>query len=400
MELKECAKVVKDHIAKTYKANFREPAPRLPYPFLVPGANYTHQLWDWDSWLTGTALIGIDDPDIEKYEKGCVLDFLENMDQYGRIPILVEDRPNWLFDLNENYKGNIHKPCLAIQALDISTQYGDLSWIAPYFDKILKYLEYYEKNQKHAETGLYYWIDDLAIGFDNDPSVFYHQDRSVAAIYLNSLMYKELVSASELAKQLGREEAAELKEKADSLAKSIQNECFDGVDGFFYSADITLKPVDPNNWLHSGHPRFWKSLPIKVTTWAGMLPLWAGIATKEQAERCVKRYLNPEGLYSQFGVRSLAKNEKMYAEVDSGNPSCWLGPIWINANWFVYEGLKKYGYADLAHEIAEKTIRLLAADILENHDFHEYYNSNTGVGIRGIGFQSWNFLVLRMIDEL
>ena len=187
---------------------------------------------------------------------------------------------------------------------------------------------------------------------------------------------------------------------SNELKQAIQNECYDPVDGFYYSVDLSLRKVDSSEWLHSGSPRHWHSLPIKIKTWASMLPLWCGIANKEQAANCVKNYTNPKGLYSDFGIRSLAKNEKMYLEISSGNPSCWLGPIWINANYFTFIGLKNYGYDNLAKEIAIKTIKLLGKDLIKNGGFHEYYNSNTGEGIRGLGMQGWNFLVLELIKEI
>lgn len=394
--------IIHEYLEKNYRNNFREPVEGfLKHPFLVPGSGYRHQLWDWDSWLTGFALMGLKDEQSEEYQKGCILNFLDHMDEEGRIPILVQDTPSWLFDINKDYKSNIHKPCLAIHAYEICEHYGDVEWIRKDFDKILKFISYYEKNQKDYETGLFYWIDDLAIGFDNDPSVFYRPNRSTGAIYLNSLMYEELLAVSKIAALLKKEDVAKVyQEKALDLKAAIQKECFDEVDGFFYSADLSLRKVDKDTWLHSGHPRFWHSLPIKITTWAGLLPLWNKVATPLQAERAIKRYLNKDGLLSEYGIRSVAKNEKMFGNFDSGNPSCWLGPIWINANYFTYIALKNYGYDDLAKDIAIKTIKLLGKDLEENGQFHEYYNSETGKGVRGLGFQSWNFLVIRMINNL
>ncbi|MCQ2742094.1 MAG: glycoside hydrolase family 37 [Bacilli bacterium] len=399
-DIKVYVDAIKKYVGESYRNNFREPVDRLPYHFLVPGAGYRHQLWDWDSWLTGYALMSVDDKDIEKYQKGCVLDFLNAICEDGRIPILVQDSPSWLFDIDDKYQSNIHKPCLAIHALEISERYNDYNWIADKFDDLLRFISFYEKNQKDEETGLFYWIDDLGIGFDNDPTVFYRPNKSTGAIYLNSLMYMELLSVAKIAEKLGRKEAEEYFKKSESLKEAIENECFDKVDGFYYSADLSLRKVDPEVWLHKGHPRFWHSLPIKITTWAGLLPLWAKIATKEEADRVVKRYLNEEGLYSEYGIRSVAKNEKMFGIFDTGNPSCWLGPIWINANYFTYVALKNYGYDDLAKDIAVKTIKLLGKDVLENGQFHEYYDSETGKGVRGPGFQSWNFLVIKLIEEL
>ncbi|MBO6280249.1 MAG: glycoside hydrolase family 37 [Bacilli bacterium] len=401
-ELKKYISLIEDYVYKNYRNNFREPVPGyLNHKFLVPGSGYVHQLWDWDSWLTGYALMSLKDKEIEEYQKGCVLNFLEHIDEEGRIPILVQDYPSPIFDLNENYKSNIHKPCLAIHALEISENYKDIKWLEPYFDKLLKFISYYENNQKDEESGLFYWIDDLAIGFDNDPSVFYRPDKSTGAIYLNSLMYQELLSVSKLAGLLNKKDIEkEYLDKSNQLKAAINNECFDKVDGFYYSVDLSLRKVDNNVWLHKGHPRFWHSLPIKITTWAGLLPLWNGIASKENADMVIKRYLNKDGLFSNYGIRSVAKNEKMFGIFDTGNPSCWLGPIWINANYFTYLGLKKYGYLDLAKDIAKKTILLLGRDIELNGEFHEYYDSETGVGVRGKGFQSWNFLVLKMIEDL
>ena len=401
-ELNKYISLIEDYISKNYRNNFREPVPGyLNHKFLVPGSGYIHQLWDWDSWLTGYALMSLKDKDIEEYQKGCVLNFLEHMDEDGRIPILVQDYPSPIFDLNENYKSNIHKPCLAIHALEISEHYKDAKWLEPYFDKLLKFISYYENNQKDVESGLFYWIDDLGIGFDNDPTVFYRPDKSTGAIYLNSLMYQELLSVSKLAGLLNKKDIEkEYLNKSNELKNAINDECFDKVDGFYYSVDLSLRKVDSNVWLHKGHPRFWHSLPIKITTWAGLLPLWNGIASKENAEAVIKRYLNKDGLFSEYGIRSVAKNEKMFGIFDTGNPSCWLGPIWINANYFTYLGLKRYGYLDLAKDIAKKTILLLGRDIELNGEFHEYYDSETGEGVRGKGFQSWNFLVLKMIEDL
>lgn len=393
--------LIKNYIQKNYKNNFREPLEGiLNHPFIAPGAKYSQQLWDWDSWLTGLALLDINDPEIEKYQKGCVLNYLETMDDEGRMPILIDKNTPNPFHFPKDYHSNIHKPCLAQHALEISKKYNDFGWLESYFDKFLKFIEYYENNQFDEESGLYFWLDDLAIGFDNDPTVFFRPDCSTGAIYLNSLMYSELLAISEIAKALKKEEIAnDYFVKANNLKNSIQKECFDNVDGFFYSVDLSLKKVDSNSPIHKGQPRFWHSLPIKITTWAGMLPLYNKVATREQANRCVQRFLKFDSLNAKYGVRSIAKFEKMYGVYKTGNPSCWIGPVWINACYFTCIGLDNYGYHDLAKEIAEKVIIMLGKDLEKNKDFHEYYDPETGEGVHNLGFQSWNFLALKLIDK-
>ena len=88
----------------------------------------------------------------------------------------------------------------------------------------------------------------------------------------------------------------------------------------------------------------------------------------------------------------------MYLIKESGNPSCWLGPIWGVSNYLTFKALLKYGYHDLAKEIAEKTITLFGRDVENCGEFHEYYDPETGVGVNKIGFQSWNLLAVAMIE--
>ena len=87
----------------------------------------------------------------------------------------------------------------------------------------------------------------------------------------------------------------------------------------------------------------------------------------------------------------------MYAVVRSGNPSCWLGPIWGISNYMVFKGLVDYGYVEEAKDICMKTIELFGKDILENGQMHEYYDPESGVGVNNPGFQNWNLLVINMI---
>lgn len=403
-DLSKYIKLVQTYAKGNYRKCFREPHGKFKYPCLVPGSSYSDQLWDWDSWLTDIALSEMSEgDDILVYEQGCVLNFLDAADEEGRIPInIMADRES-IFDLKPNTEVNIHKPCLAQQALFVTKQSGNKAeWIRDKFSALEKFIDWYKRNCYHSETGLYFWINDFAIGFDNDPCVFYRPNKSTAAIFLNCLMYGELRAMSELCDLLGNEKSEKYAADAEALRQSIINECWDERDGTFYSADILLKKVDPDEWLHCGGPRHWKSIPIRVGVWAGFLAMYYGIATLEQARRMVEEhYRNEKEFFAPFGVRSVSKAEsRMYAIKNSGNPSCWLGPIWINCNYFVHEGLLRYGYEHDAKSLAEKTVVLLGRDIEKCGEFHEYYDPETGEGIRNQGFQSWNLLGYNLAEQL
>ena len=392
-------KLITEYARSNYKLMLREPDGQLKHRFIVPGSVYSNSLWDWDSWLTDIALRGIEGVDTDElasYEKGCILNFAEHTDGEGRVPISIMPAST-LPDFSANPDTNIHKPCFAQHALFICDAAGDTGWVEDAFPAIERYLAFYKKNAFHEDSGLYVWIDDCAIGVDNDPCTFYRPKRSSASIYLNCFMYRELLASAELARRLGRADAQEkYGYEADELAERIRDLLWDPRDGFFYSADVNLVPVDTNSWLHSGCPRHWPALIQRIGVWSGFLPMWAEIATEEQAQAMVRNYLDESTFNAPFGVRSLSKAEKMYALLKTGNPSCWLGPIWGIANYMVYDGLKKYGYEKEASELAEKTIRLFGTDLEKTGVLHEYYHPETGEPMNNPGFQNWNLLSILM----
>ena len=405
--MKNYIKLIQGYSEANYKKMFREPQGFLKHPFIVPGsASYNNVLWDWDSWFTNIAIRQImadnndNNLDFVKYEKGCILNYLEYRKEDGKIPIFITE--DTIFpDIKDTKKTNIHKPCLAQHvAFIIRENQDDVEWIRPLFHELESFVHYYMSQQKHEKTGLYFWVDDMAIGVDNDPSTFYRPKESSASIYLNCLMYRELLAMVYICNQLGKP-AEEYKREAASLKLAVNELLWDERNGMYYSADLNLQPINPDSWLHSGRPRHWECLIQRVDCWAGFMAMWAGISTEEQAKRMVLENILKQNLFcAEYGVRTLAKTEKMYCVVPSGNPSCWLGPVWGISNYLCYRGLMNYGFCDEARELACKTIKLFGMDIEKCGEMHEYYDPDTGEGVINAGFQNWNLLVNNMIAEI
>ena len=386
--------LLKSYTKENYKKMLREPAGQLNHKFIVPGATYMDNLWDWDSWLTDIALRQLGAENMREYEIGCILNFLEHTDENGVMPIVIT--PKTMAPKMNGELTNSHKPCLAQHiAFVVEQNGGDFSWLEEDFPIVLRYIDYYICNCRH-ENGIYFWIDDCAIGVDNDPCTFFRPKKSSGSIFLNCMMYKELQAVCHLGKLL-QYDMQKYEEEKEHLKKVVQEHCYDEKDGFYYSVDLNLLPIDPTQGLHSGGPRHWDCLIQRIGVWSGFMAMWSGIATKEQAERMVKEnLLNEKGFWAGFGVRTLAKYEKMYSLKATGNPSCWLGPIWGIANYFVFRGLVNYGYEKEATELAKKTIHLFEQDIAAKGVMHEYYNPETGEPINKPGFQNWNLLALNM----
>ena len=420
---REHRKQIKEHVYSDYKLMFKQPTGiALKYPYITPGSRqYAAVLWDWDSWLSNVALRQIlndigseaDKTGALTYEQGCVLNYLAyTSPEDGYMPMVVdaETDPDRIKPA-DIYSTNMHKPCLAQHAAFLIRENGgEAEWIRQGFVRMQAFIRNYHEHHRHKATGLYYWQDDLAIGVDNDPSTFFRPNGSSASIYLNCLMYKELLAMAYIAGRLAlADEAARYNDMAAVLKKAVQEHCWDEKDGMYYSVDINLLPYtgEPEYIfgkpfvLHEGAPRDYPCLIQRLGCWSGFMALWAGIATEQQAERMVKENLMDERTFcAPYGVRTLSKLEKMYNMRPTHNPSNWQGPIWGVSNYMVFRGLADYGFKKEARTLARKTIALYGSDLKKEGALHEYYNPDTGEPIINKGFQNWNYLVLNMIAWL
>lgn len=411
--LERRTRLLEEHIRTNCEQMVREPSGQLAHPYTVPSSPdspyYSTALWDWDSWATSIALGQVEaDTDrlghFAEYERGSILNFLDHTDEDGVMPIqltpdttLLHGDPTRAGDFGEN----MHKPVLAQHAAMLVQRLRDAEWVRPHLGTIGRFVDRYLESHVHAPTGLAYWQTDFAIGVDNDPSVYYRPAKSTASIYLNSLLYRELLALGYLLEELGDQpEATRRRRQAQDLADAVTEHLWDERDGTFYSADLDLRPIDPEDWLHRGAPRAWSSLLLRVDNWSSFLPLWAGLASREQAERMVERLRDDRTFNAAYGVRTLSRLEKMYDLRASNNPSNWLGPIWGVSNYLVFRGLVKYGFEEDAIELAEKTVELFGRDLETSGSLHEYYHPDNGEPIMTKGFQNWNFTVLNMIAWL
>lgn len=401
--MQEYIDLIRNDSKRNYKNMMHKAAGQLRYPFIVPGSqSYNHVLWDWDSWLTDVAVrqIRADNGDLsEDYtecERGCILNFLDHMDSEGRIPIAITENDS--IPKPEEKDVNIHKPCLAQHmAFIVRENSGDSGWVESCFPRLEAFIGYYREQCFHKETGLYYWKNDVAIGVDNDPCTFYRPGCSSASVYLNCLMYKELKAMEFICGCIGRD-GGTYREQAESLKNAVNTCLWDERNGFYYSADLNLLPIDPDAYYHSGMPRHWHCVLQKIDVWSGFLAMWSGIAGKERAERMVYENMCVDRLFNgRYGIRTLAKTEPMYRIAASHNPSCWLGPVWGVSNYMCFKGLVDYGFSGEAGELAEKTISLLGKSIADCGEMYEYYDPDSGEGIINPGFQNWNLLVNNMI---
>jgi putative isomerase len=342
---------------------------------------------------------------VARHSRGCLENLLEHQSSSGAVPILIDHKRGDLFGclLEDGSEVNQAKPVLGQFALNIAKETGETAWLEPLFDKLLGFYVRWESRYRHS-SGLLVWGSDVAIGVDNDPTTYGRPDFSSANILLNCFYHEDLKAAAILARRLGRrEDSQRLQLRMTELAGLVRNLCWDRRDRFFYTVDVQCEDRRHEKipWAEPGMPIGWATMPLRIQMFTGFLPMWCGIATKAQARALVaEHYLNPKSFHARWGVRTLSRDEPMYSLAASGNPSNWLGPIWIIANYLVWRGLVRYGFSREAEDLAKKTVKLLQRDLSREKSIHEYYHPDTGAPLMNPGFFSWNVLVLKMMEPI
>ncbi|MFQ5975963.1 MAG: amylo-alpha-1,6-glucosidase [Candidatus Hydrothermarchaeales archaeon] len=119
---------------------------------------------------------------------------------------------------------------------------------------------------------------------------------------------------------------------------------------------------------------------IEIDTATGFTPMYAGIPSKSQAQRLYD-YLDSNSFCHIHNNRCFSvPNYNMEGEYFEP-VNYWRGPIWININWMLQQGLQRYGFNDKAERIREDIIELV-----RRFGFYEYFDP-----IKGKGYGSKNF---------
>lgn len=383
------------------------------YPFVVPGAGYESDLWDWDSFWSSYALIDITEyfkdvkdfdyetrrNEVERHAKGNILNFLDRIEPDGFIPGTVTSSGLFAdYFIKRHREGktvNQCKPVLFLQAAKIGETYGGFDWFDA--EKLSGYLDYYRKEQYHSVSGLYFWKNDVMIGIDNNPAVFGRPECSSGDLFLNCFMYAELLAANEVLSEVKSPKSEKYKEWAEELGQAIETLLYNEKDGFYYSADISVRDTS-DNIFHKGMKPFWKVLPIKIKMWSGFLPAALGVCSGERARKSAVHCFD-EDFICPCGIRTLSKDERMYNTESTSNPSNWLGPVWIVANYCAFKALKNAGENELAASIVKRTVTLLGKDIESSGHMSESYIPETGERMMHNGFLNWDCLVISMLKE-
>ena len=403
----------------------------LPRPYVVPGGRF-NEMYGWDSYFIQLGLLRDHETAMAK---DMADNFLYEIRNYGKI-------------LNANrtyYLTRSQPPFLTEMVLGVYEQTHDKQWLAAALPLIQKYYTFWT-TEPHVtpQTGLSRYYDlgdgpapesvsaerdsnglthydrvkayyrthtvtDYEVGEYYDKSrdiltsLYYKGDRSMREsgfdpsnrfgqfnvdiihydpVCLNSLLYLMEKQTGQILKQLGRDSEAPVWEtRAKDRASKINELMWDKKDGLYYDYEFV-------------HGRL-RHYPFLTT----FFPLWAGIATREQAVAVEKNLAMFE---RDGGLRT--------STFESGNQ--WDSPFgWAPLQMIAVEGLRRYDFGDDADRITRKWLSMISREYQRTGIIVEKYDVVAGgmeVG-RAIkfgyssneaGFGWTNGVYTRLLDEM
>src|SRR5215216_2115566 len=397
--------------------------------FTKPGPHqYPHQ-WNWDSALIALGLSHFDLPRAQSEIRAL----LSGQWQDGMLPSVVyHSIPSDYFPTPQFWQienspdapslpttGITQPPLLAIVVKLIHTRLPIPDFIGEVYPALLRWHQWLHTARDADSSGLACIIHPWESGTDDSPRwlsllaamqpeiipEFQRGDtKYVPAIERpNRAEYERFIYLIDVFRKL-RYAPAELLAHSPFLVQDILfNAILFRADEDLRALAVSLgQPTDEiDGWLKSMHlhfnARFWDEgiglyydydlrarEPIRVNTASTFLPLFAGLPSKMQSQRLIEEHLLNGGEYAPSGelrhwVTTTARSEPTWEP-----RRYWRGPVWIIMNWFLIEGLRRYGYDDLANVVQHDTLGLIEAA-----GFREYYDARDGSGC-GSGDFSWS----------
>ena len=368
----------------------------LPYPYVVPGGRF-NELYGWDSYFI---LLGLLRDGELTLAKNIVDNFIYQIEHYGvilnanRTYFLTRSQPPFLTLMILAVFNQIQNQKWLKSTLPIVEKYYDFWTRVPHLEETTGLSRYFDFSDEPAsevisserdETGRthydrvreYYRLHsheikdyDVSQYYDRQSDcltpLFYRGDRSMresgfdpsnrfgkfnvdvihyTPVCLNVLLYQIEKDTAHIYEIIGdKEKASQWRQRAQKRCHLINNFLWDEQVGLYFDYNFFSN----------------KRRPYKFAT--TFYPLWAGIASPEQAKRVVEHlpeFEEPGGLLTSTYV--------------TGHQ--WDAPFgWGPLQLIAVQGLSNYGYNDHARRLADKFISLVVEEFEKSGTIVEKYD--------------------------
>lgn len=395
--------ILTQHLAMV-RQRIQQPAGhRIPKPWLSVsyGQHYASWIYTWDAYHMALSFAHHQQP---RHLRDLVDNLMTYQKPDGFTPSMIHmhDGPRLI---TPPYHA---QPYLCQAACIYHAATGDGAWAREVVDRLAKYLGFFDE-ENATPLGLYRYRVSWYGGFDNEIVHALLPPDAMISSDLPALLHMEYRALAALLDALGQsEKAGHWRSRATQLAHAINTH-------LWHEPSQSYAPLN----LFTGKASLAVPIPglqgsgqHALQSCSNLLPLYARIATRDQASAMIERYvLHADHFWSPHGIRSLSRSSEYYNNARWGNPprfgdyrrltnSNWQGPVWFPLCYFMTQALAHYGYADKARELADHIVTTLAQSVETHGSMAENFDGDTGHPLYCRHFASWNLLADSLHDSL
>ncbi|MER6579199.1 glycogen debranching protein [Nonomuraea sp. NPDC001023] len=325
---------------------------------LVPSKYGYVGLWNWDSYFHAIALRHAD-PALAREQIRILLD---NQRPDGLIPDVVHDHGvlaettdlprSDLARLAQHVGGEpirhvvpVTKPPLTAWAVwKIHEVDPDPGFLAEVYEPLVRSQQWWFAHSDPDGDGLAEYLHPYSSGLDDSP--IWDGGPRAEPPDLNSYLALQYDRLGDIAAALGKD-AGEWRARAQALVDRMVERRWNGrrfVTKVAGAADADVRtPLD-------------------------LMPLLTGRLPAGIADRLVQDLTSP-AFWGERPVPTVAFDDPRFDP-----DAMWRGPVWLNVNYLLIDGLRRSGHPDVAAELAARTLAM----VRDGGGLYEYWNPLTG----------------------
>jgi glycogen debranching enzyme len=311
---------------------------------MTPSKIHYVGVWQWDAYFHALAYRHVD----MQLAKDQIRIVLDHQREDGMIPDAVHDEGT-VTRLTFPVEADVTKPpLLAWAAWKLYETDGDREFLDEIYEPVVRWNNWWFDKNDVDGNGLCEYHHPYSSGLDDSP--LWDEGMPVESPDLNTYLCLQQESLAKMAQAIGEAADAEMwARRAEALAQRMIRQMWDEDAGLF--------------WAKKNGAR------INVRTPFNLFPLITGRMPPGIAARLVAHLSDGREFWTPYPVPTVARDDPKYDP-----QTMWRGPMWVNVNYLLIEGLQRAGYPDLARELRRRSLSLM----LDDDDLYEYYHPETG----------------------
>lgn len=337
---------------------------------MTPSKNFYVGVWQWDAYFHALAYRHVE----TRLAQDQLRLLLDHQREDGMIPDAIHDE-GVVTRLNYPVEADVTKPpLLAWAAWKLYEHTPDREFLEEIYEPVVRWNRWWFDKNDTDGNGLCEYQHPYSSGLDDSP--LWDQGMPVESPDLNTYLFLQQEALGKIARTIGLEDDERMwQARAEDIEQRIIGKMWNDAAGLFLARR--------------------NGTPIPVRTPFSLLPLMTAKLPARISERLVAHLTDPHEFWTRYPIPSVALNDPQY------NPEqMWRGPSWVNVNYLLVEGLSRSGYPELARELRQRTLDMIAS----RDDIYEYYHPETGANPPGaasiFGWSSAIFIDLAIQETM